>query len=342
VAERTDERRRTDPGRRVADLWLRLTPRQRQVLDLVAAGAPNKEIAAQLRISEQAAKQQVSKLLTRFGVGSRAALASSALALRITGQRDSDLPLEYLFDLAPVAMALTRGPDHVFSAVNRTFVDLFGERDGWIGSRLRDVLTGSEAALLPLVDAIYRSGERSQRASVPIQLTGADGGSVDRTLTVTTQPTHGPEGTVTGLVFFGVDVTEQIALSARLDTIREERERIVEQMRAVSVLIVDRDGRTTWTAGPLQDALRPALDRNRSIAAQARRWAARWTETGEPLTEADSPSARALAGERVSEMVTFEPSPGRHVHARVSGQPVRDTSGAVVSAVIVIEVTPAD
>jgi len=134
----TSERRRARPGRRVADLWLQLTPRQRRVLDLVAASASNKDIATVLGVSEQAAKQQVSKLLSRFGVESRTALAQSALAIRITGQRESDLPLEYLFDLAPVAMAMTSGPDHMFRAVNRTFTELFGDREGWIGYRLKE------------------------------------------------------------------------------------------------------------------------------------------------------------------------------------------------------------
>lgn len=54
---------------------VQLTVRQRQVLSLVRLGHTNKEIASALGISEQAAKVQVSKLLKRFGVSNRAALA---------------------------------------------------------------------------------------------------------------------------------------------------------------------------------------------------------------------------------------------------------------------------
>ena len=52
-----------------------LTHRQREVLGLVRLGYTNKEIATRLRVSEQAAKVQVSKLLKKFGAKSRAELA---------------------------------------------------------------------------------------------------------------------------------------------------------------------------------------------------------------------------------------------------------------------------
>ena len=52
-----------------------LTPRQRQVLALVRLGNTNKEIATALGITEQAAKVQVSKLIRKFGVANRVALA---------------------------------------------------------------------------------------------------------------------------------------------------------------------------------------------------------------------------------------------------------------------------
>jgi DNA-binding CsgD family transcriptional regulator len=55
-----------------------LTSRQSEVLRLVRLGHSNKEIAARLGISEQAAKAQVSKLLRRFRVHNRAALVAMA------------------------------------------------------------------------------------------------------------------------------------------------------------------------------------------------------------------------------------------------------------------------
>jgi PAS domain S-box-containing protein len=55
-----------------------LTSRQSEVLRLVRLGHSNKEIAARLSISEQAAKAQVSKLLRKFRVHNRASLVALA------------------------------------------------------------------------------------------------------------------------------------------------------------------------------------------------------------------------------------------------------------------------
>ncbi len=57
-----------------------LTQRQRQVLALVRLGHTNKEIGTALGITEQAAKVQVSKLLRKYGVTNRAALAVAGRA----------------------------------------------------------------------------------------------------------------------------------------------------------------------------------------------------------------------------------------------------------------------
>jgi DNA-binding NarL/FixJ family response regulator len=48
-----------------------LTGREREVLRLVAAGQANKDIAAELNISERTARTHVSSILTKLGVTSR-------------------------------------------------------------------------------------------------------------------------------------------------------------------------------------------------------------------------------------------------------------------------------
>ena len=50
----------------------RLTPREREVLRLVAAGKSNKEIAAALRISERTAKFHVTAIFNKLGAENRA------------------------------------------------------------------------------------------------------------------------------------------------------------------------------------------------------------------------------------------------------------------------------
>ena len=48
-----------------------LTPRERDVLQLMAEGLPNKLIAARLSISEHTAKFHVSAIMTKLGAASR-------------------------------------------------------------------------------------------------------------------------------------------------------------------------------------------------------------------------------------------------------------------------------
>jgi DNA-binding NarL/FixJ family response regulator len=55
-----------------------LTPRERQVLELVARGATNREIGAQLFMAEKTASVHVSRILGKLDVHSRTQAASVA------------------------------------------------------------------------------------------------------------------------------------------------------------------------------------------------------------------------------------------------------------------------
>lgn len=57
-----------------------MTRRQGQVLGLVCVGLTNHQIARALGISEYTVKQYVTGLLAEYGVGSRTALAVTAIA----------------------------------------------------------------------------------------------------------------------------------------------------------------------------------------------------------------------------------------------------------------------
>jgi DNA-binding NarL/FixJ family response regulator len=82
-------------GREMFGAWLRsrkslpkaamteLTPRQQQILELIAAGASDKEIAAEIGVRTATAQKHVARLLRRLGVRNRAA----AVAARSTTRR---------------------------------------------------------------------------------------------------------------------------------------------------------------------------------------------------------------------------------------------------------------
>ena len=64
-----------------------LTPREIEVLQLVASGAANKEIAAQLSITERTARTHVSNILGKLGLASRTQAALWAVEHKMMGPR---------------------------------------------------------------------------------------------------------------------------------------------------------------------------------------------------------------------------------------------------------------
>ena len=72
---------RPEPGRAPEGALARLTRRQRQVLDLIAQGRSNKQIARDLGITEGTAKLHVFSLMRALDVTNRTMLALAAHAL---------------------------------------------------------------------------------------------------------------------------------------------------------------------------------------------------------------------------------------------------------------------
>ena len=79
---RRSRRLPTPPGPDVTDdateILAALTPREREVLELVMAGATNRQIATRLFISDKTASVHVSRILTKLGVTSRQDAATVA------------------------------------------------------------------------------------------------------------------------------------------------------------------------------------------------------------------------------------------------------------------------
>jgi DNA-binding NarL/FixJ family response regulator len=73
------------PGPPVPDPAERLTDREREILSLVGAGKANKEIAAQLVITERTARTHVSNILRKLGLASRTQAALWAVREGLAG-----------------------------------------------------------------------------------------------------------------------------------------------------------------------------------------------------------------------------------------------------------------
>jgi len=68
-----------------------LTPRQREVMDMVLAGHPSKNIAADLGVSQRTVENHRAAIMERTGAKSLPALARMALAAAPNGA-DSEIP----------------------------------------------------------------------------------------------------------------------------------------------------------------------------------------------------------------------------------------------------------
>jgi two-component system, NarL family, response regulator LiaR len=65
----------------------RLTPREREVLELIARGFPNKRIASELGLSEKTVKAHVGHVLAKLGVDDRTQAALYAVRAGLVGPR---------------------------------------------------------------------------------------------------------------------------------------------------------------------------------------------------------------------------------------------------------------
>lgn len=219
VTKRDTDRRRLpeEPwpfGQRAQDEVV-LTERQVAVLEFVVRGYPNKQIAAALGISVQGAKQDVSALLSRFGLPNRAALVHAAMKMKLLGTSSApDIPVEYLFDRAPVMIAMTSGPEHVFTVVNRKYIDLFGPRR-YVGRPFRTVFRDlSGPVIVERLDAVFRDGQPFGTDELLLAWQGPDGRRHERYVALLIEPTRHSDGSVAGLVLYGWELVEEVRLRA--------------------------------------------------------------------------------------------------------------------------------
>ena len=85
-----------------------------------------------------------------------------------------------LFSHAPVAIALLRGPDHVFELANRLYRDLVGGRDV-VGQPIREALPELEdQGIYDLLDAVRSIGRAVRRPVVAVSIGARPAGSSRR------------------------------------------------------------------------------------------------------------------------------------------------------------------
>lgn len=113
VAVRADQL--LESGRRAAGANVRLSVRQREVLDLVLSDLSNKEIGTRLHVTERTVKFHVSRLLAKFKTRDRAGLKHEAAIGMLPS---SAVPGDTLFGFA-VPPQLQGEPHEVQSGIDR-------------------------------------------------------------------------------------------------------------------------------------------------------------------------------------------------------------------------------
>jgi PAS domain S-box-containing protein len=314
----------------------RLTDRQTAVLELVAAGLGNKEIAHELGISEQAVKEHVSNLLRLLAAPNRAALGEAAAMLQFVGTADlGNEWLSLLFLRAPLLIALLEGADHRFISVNEAYRRAAGTRE-LLGRTFREAYPDlDETGIVTLLDESYRAGEpRSSAALSATWYRDPPDAMARGFLTTFVQPMRQADGTVGGVVLFALDVTDEVEARNAARDLSVERDAILEQLPS-GVVTVDVEGRVSTINAMGRRILGVGDEAIGQYAWEALTFID--PRTGQPVPSYERPLRRALRGEAQgpSEFRGLVTATGTTIEMRVSAAPLFGADGKVRGAVAV-------
>jgi DNA-binding CsgD family transcriptional regulator len=203
---------------------LHLTPRQREVVQRVARGLANKEIANELGISERAIKGHISDLLQKFDVANRAGLIASVMTAEGLGLPrdvarpglphslgDALAPADIAaYESAPIMVAVTLGPKHRYAFVNVMSARVAGRATAsLIGKTLREAYPDIDAGYESALDAVYATGVPWAASRAPARFPHEDGTYRDVLLHLMFAPIRDRAGSIVGILHIGSEVEEE-------------------------------------------------------------------------------------------------------------------------------------
>jgi DNA-binding CsgD family transcriptional regulator len=194
---------------------LTLTRRQGEVVALVARGLANKQIAAELGISERVVKGHVSDLLRKFDAPNRAGLIAVVMASRGLG-----LPIDISrpvldpglasvmsptdlagYREAPIMVSVTLGPKHRYVFVNAMSAMVAGRPpESLEGKTLREAYPDIDPTYEAALDQVYSTGEPWAMSRAPAKFPQANGTSRDTLLHLMFAPLRDRRRTVVGIL----------------------------------------------------------------------------------------------------------------------------------------------
>jgi PAS domain S-box-containing protein len=324
------ERRRA-PGRR-------LTDRQTAILELVATGLENKEIAHRLGISEQAVKEHVSTLLRLLYAPNRAALGDAAATRRFLGSALVDPEwLRYLFQDAPMHVAIVEGPEHRFVAVNDAYRTTMGGAE-LIGMRYREAFPDRTESLAYL-DQAYTTGERVVASGLQRRFLRAGSTEpADGFVTFVLQPLPDASGGTGGVAIFSIDITEEAVARERAEQIESEELAILELLTS-GVIVTDAHGVVVKVNRSAREILSLPENVEPLSPESLGRYDLRDAADGRRIAYEELPPVRALRGEGSDPRVYLvrHPRLPRELKLRISAHPLRQADGRIRGAVVTID-----
>jgi D-alanyl-D-alanine carboxypeptidase/D-alanyl-D-alanine-endopeptidase (penicillin-binding protein 4) len=156
------EQARRAPARRAAGAAETLTPRQREVLELIVEGLDNRQIAARLGVSERTARAHTSGVLKRLGEPNRTRAAVAALRRGLLSCLVLTLACAALASTAAARTPATKSPQALARVVSAQMRAAGGGSGAWV----------FETGAGRLITAV-RSEKRRAPASVQKLLTTA-------------------------------------------------------------------------------------------------------------------------------------------------------------------------
>jgi PAS domain S-box-containing protein len=136
--------------------------------------------------------------------------------------------LREMFEQAPGAMAILRGPEHVYEMVNPAYLQLIGGRDV-VGKSLAQALPEIAAqGFIDLLDEVYRTGQAHVGKAVAVSLQRTREAVLDRRVVdFVFQPLRDSADRVSGIFIEATDVTERTRAESALSQQRRLYEAIL-------------------------------------------------------------------------------------------------------------------
>ncbi|MEA2660693.1 MAG: Bacterial regulatory protein luxR family [Chloroflexota bacterium] len=206
---------------------LGLTERQLEIVQLVARGLANKQIARALSISDRAVEATLTRVYERLNVASRSALIALALSeagfgLAIAKRQQPPSALGALgtppsldeearaYQGAPFMVAVSEGPAHRYTFVNRVAAEVAGRpAESLVGRSVREIYPTLDPSFGAALDEAFRTGRPwSTGEPTTVRWTHEDGSIRESRVNLIFQPVRDATGAVVGLLHIGAEAAE--------------------------------------------------------------------------------------------------------------------------------------